>query len=225
MRIPDNLSFEQAACICEAYITAYMNLFRGAELADGESALVHGGGGGVNTAAIQIIKALNPASPIYVTASPGKLDRVTQLGAELVIDYRSEDFAQAILAHTDGRGVDVILDHIGGAYFEQNLRALAVNGRLALIGSMGGREATLNLGRLMVKRQTIKGSVLRPRPVPEKTRIIADFAARVMPHFVTSAIQPLIHRVYPIEAVVDAHIAMESSAHFGKIVLSFSESG
>ena len=219
LRIPDALSVEQAACICETYITAHMNLFSGARLRDGESVLLHGGGGGVNTAAIQIVKALCPTSRIFVTSSPGKIDRVVALGADVVIDYKSADFADAIAAATDKRGVDVILDHIGGAYFERNQRSLAVNGRLALIATMGGREAKIDLGRLLVKRQTIIGSVLRPRPVAEKAAIIAAFARDVMPHFASGAIVPIIDRVLPLEDVVEAHRAMESSAHFGKIVL------
>ena len=219
LHIPDRLSFEQAACICETYITAHMNLFLGARLKPGESVLLHGGGGGVNTAGIQIAKTLNPEGQVFVTASPGKVDRVRALGADLVIDYRSQDFAQAILDHTNQRGVDVILDHIGAEYFERNLRALAMNGRLAIIATMGGREAVLDLARLMVKRQTVMGSVLRPRPIAEKASIIAEFARDLMPHFESGAIEPLIDRVCPIEDVVAAHRAMEASEHFGKIVL------
>ena len=221
LRMPERLSFEQAACVCETYITAYLNIFRGARLRDGETILLHGGGGGVNTAAVQLCKALTPACRIIVTASPAKLERVAELGADLVIDYRSEDFAQAVREFTDGRGVDVILDHIGAAYFDANLKALAVGGRLAIIATMGGREATINLARLMVKRQTIIGSVLRPRPIDEKAAIIADFNEVVMPLFADGRIVPLIHQVYPIAEVVEAHTTMEASAHFGKIVLSF----
>jgi len=221
LRMPERLSFEQAACVCETYITAYLNIFRGARLRDGETILLHGGGGGVNTAAVQLCKALTPACRIIVTASPAKLERVAKLGVDLVIDYRNEDFAQAVREFTDGRGVDVILDHIGAAYFDANLKALAVGGRLAIIATMGGREATINLARLMVKRQTIIGSVLRPRPIDEKAAIIADFNEVVMPLFADGRIVPLIHQVYPIAEVVEAHTTMEASAHFGKIVLSF----
>jgi NADPH2:quinone reductase len=219
LRIPERMTFEEAACVCEAYITAYMNLFLGARLESGESALLHGGGGGVNTAAIQIVRALSQSSPIFVTASSGKIDRVRALGADFVIDYGSQDFAECVLANTNQRGVDVILDHIGADYFERNLRALAINGRLAIIATMSGKEATLNLARLMVKRQTIIGSVLRPRPIAEKSEIIAAFARDVLPLFDSRAIVPLIDRVYPIEEVVEAHRTMEASAHFGKIVL------
>lgn len=221
MRIPDAMTFEQAACICETYITAYLNLFMLAGLADGETVLLHGGGGGVNTAGLQLCKALVPTSRVIVTASPGKVDRVKALGADLVIDYRSEDFAAAVHTYTKKRGAAVILDHIGGPYLEGNLRSLGVGGRLVLIGVMGGAKAEFNLARLMVKRQRIMGSVLRPRPIAEKAAIIEEFDRVVMPLFAAGRIAPLIHEVYPIERVADAHRAMESSSHFGKLVLAF----
>jgi NADPH:quinone reductase len=219
MRIPQNLSFEQAACICETYLTAYMNLFLYARLADGETVLLHGGGGGVTTAAMQIIKALQPMTRVLVTASTAKVERVAALGADVVIDYKKEDFADAVLRHTDKRGADVILDHLGGLYLAQNVRALAVGGRLALIGVMGGRKAELDLGRVLVSRLSILGSVLRPRPVAEKAAIIRAFERDVMPQFAAGRIAPLIHRVYPLEQAAEAHRAMETSQHFGKLVL------
>jgi len=219
MRIPENLSFEQAACICETYLTAYMNLFLYAHLTDGETVLLHGGGGGVTTAAMQLCRALVPRAHVLVTASPAKKDRVAALGAELVIDYKGEDFAEAVLRHTGKRGADVILDHLGGSYLAQNIKALAVGGRLALIGVMGGRKAELDLGRVLVQRLTIMGSVLRPRPVEEKATIIRSFERDVLPHFAAGHMVPLIHRVYPLEQAAEAHRAMEASEHFGKLVL------
>ncbi|HEU4616854.1 MAG TPA: zinc-binding dehydrogenase, partial [Gammaproteobacteria bacterium] len=129
------------------------------------------------------------------------------------------DFADAVLAHTNGRGADVILDHIGAAYLERNLKALAVGGRLSVIGVMGGAKAEINLGRLMVKRQHVIGSVLRPRSVPEKAAIIAEFERVVMPHFASRRIVPLVDRVYPLAEAAAAHRAMEASEHFGKLVL------
>jgi putative PIG3 family NAD(P)H quinone oxidoreductase len=225
LRKPATMSFAQAACVSETYITAYMNLFLGARLAPGESVLVHGGGGGVGTAAIQLCKALNPTGPIFATASPAKVARVAALGVHRVIDYTSEDFAAVVLAATGERGVDVILDHVGASYLAPNLKALAVNGRLAVIATMGGREATLDLGRLMVKRQAILGSVLRLRPIAEKAAIIAAFERNVMPLFASGQIAPIIHAVYPIEAVADAHRTMEASTHFGKMVLTFEPPG
>ena len=219
MRIPPSLSFEQAACICETYLTAYMNLFLYARLADGETVLLHGGGGGVTTAAMQLVKALAPRARMLVTASTRKVERVKALGADVVIDYRSEDFADAVQRHTDQRGVDVILDHLGGAYLAQNVRSLAVGGRLAVIGVMGGRKGDLDVGRLLVNRLSILGSVLRPRPVAEKTAIIRAFERDALPHFAAGGIVPLIHRVYPLEQAAEAHRAMEASEHFGKLVL------
>ena len=220
MKIPAALSFEAAACIPETYITAYMNLFLNAGLADGETALLHGGGGGVTTAAMQLCKVLTPRARVIVTASTAKVARVAALGADFVIDYTQRDFAEAVLEYTENRGVDVILDHIGGPYLVPNLKALAIGGRLAVIAVMGGRHAELDLGRVLVQRLTIIGSVLRPRPVAEKTALIADFARVVMPHFASGAIAPIIHRVYPIEEVAEAHRTMEASQSFGKLVLS-----
>ena len=219
MKMPPNLSFEQAACICETYITAHMNLFGNAHLQEGETVLLHGGGGGVTTAAMQLCRALVPRSRVLVTASPAKVARVRELGADAVIDYKSEDFADAVLGLTDKRGVDVILDHIGGAYLAQNQKALGVGGRLAVIGVMGGRKAELDIGRLLAQRQSILGSVLRPRTVEQKAAIIRDFARDVLPHFASGEIAPLIHAVYPLERAADAHRAMESGSHFGKLVL------
>jgi putative PIG3 family NAD(P)H quinone oxidoreductase len=219
MRMPPTLSFEQAACICETYITAFMNLFLYARLADGEAVLLHGGGGGVTTAAMQIVKALTPRARVFVTASTAKVERVKALGADVVIDYKTEDFAEAVQRHTDKRGVDVILDHLGGAYLAQNVRSLATGGRLAVIGVMGGRTAELDVGRVLANRLSILGSVLRPRPVAEKTAIIHAFERDVMPYFAAGRIMPLIHRVYPLEQAAEAHRAMEGGEHFGKLVL------
>jgi NADPH:quinone reductase-like Zn-dependent oxidoreductase len=156
---------------------------------------------------------------VLVTASPAKIERVAALGADHVIDYRHEDFAEAVLRHTDKRGVDVILDHLGGSYLAQNIKALAVGGRLALIGVMGGRKAELDLGRVLVQRLKIIGSVLRPRPVEEKTAIIRRFERNVLPHFAAGRIAPLVHRIYPFEQAAEAHRAMEAGEHFGKLVL------
>jgi putative PIG3 family NAD(P)H quinone oxidoreductase len=219
MRIPPSMSFEQAACICETYLTAFMNVFLYARLADGETVLLHGGGGGVATAAMQLVKALAPRARLLVTASTGKVERVKALGADVVIDYKQEDFADAVQRHTDKRGVDVILDHLGGAYLERNVRSLAVGGRLAVIGVMGGRKGELDVGRVLANPLSNLGSVLRPRPVEEKAAIIHAFDRDVMPYFAAGRIAPLIHRVYPLEQAAEAHRAMEAGEHFGKLVL------
>jgi len=221
--IPEGISFEIAASIAETFITAWLNLFRLAALQDGETVLVHGGGGGVGTAAAQLVNALCPKSPIIATASAAKLDRIRSLGADIAIDYRSEDFAAAIKAFTDGRGTDVILDHIGAANLSSNLKALAVGGRLIVIGIMGGDKAELSLGRLMVKRQRIIGSVLRPRPNDEKADIIAGFRQAVLPLLEQGKLRPIIDSRFPLAEAVAAHRRMESNAHFGKIVLMIDE--
>ena len=154
-----------------------------------------------------------------MTASTGKVERVAALGADVVIDYKKEDFAEAVQRHTEKRGVDVILDHLGGSYLEKNVRSLAVGGRLAVIGVMGGRKAELDIGRVLANRLSILGSVLRPRPVAEKAAIIHAFDRDVMPYFAAGRIVPLISHVYPLEQAAEAHRAMEAGEHFGKLVL------
>lgn len=218
--IPDGLSLEQAAALPESYLTAWLNLFGNAGLADGEYVLLHGGGGGVGTAAIQLVAEMCPDSRIFTTASAAKADRLRALGAHEAIDYRASDFAAVIRRLTDRRGVDVILDPVGAAYLERNLAALAVDGRLVIIGIMGGSDAAIGLGRLMVKRQRIIGSVLRSRAVAEKAAIIAAFTEQVMPRVAAGRIAPLIDSRFPLEEAAHAHRRMESSEHFGKIVLT-----
>jgi len=220
MSIPDDLSFEQAACVSETYITAYLNIFMVAGLRDGETVLLHGGGGGVNTASVQLCTALTPEAMVIVTASPGKVARVKELGADLVIDYEHEAFDQVVLERTEKRGADMILDHVGSPYLRPNLKALGIGGRLVIIGVMGGAEAEINLAALMVKRQRIIGSVLRSRPVQEKAAITTEFRRVVLPLFAQGRIAPLIHRVLPLEQVAAAHRSMEAGTHFGKIVLT-----
>jgi len=219
IRIPDAMDFVHAACVCETYITAYLNVFMLGRLADGESVLLHGGGGGVNTSGIQLCRALRPASRIFVTTSPTKIARVAALGAHEVIDYRACEFAEVIRERTDKRGVNMILDHIGGKYLAANLASLAIGGRLVIIGLMGGAKAEINLGLLMVKRQEVIGSVLRARPIDEKAAIVEQFKTVVMPLFERGTIKPLIHTVLPLEQAAEAHRMMEASEHFGKIVL------
>jgi putative PIG3 family NAD(P)H quinone oxidoreductase len=218
--IPEAMSFESAACVCESYITAYLNIFMIGGLEDGQAVLVHGGGGGVNTAAIQLCRKLAPNSRIMVTASAGKTERVRQLGADLVINYRQEDFAEAVRAFTGKKGADVILDHIGASYLAPNMKALAVGGTLVIIGVMSGVKAELNLALMMVKRQRIIGSVLRSRSVQEKQEIVAQFTRTVMPGFSDGSIAPIIYKTFPLDEVAEAHRTMEQSRHFGKIVLT-----
>lgn len=219
LAVPDALTLREAACIAETYLTAWLNVFELAALENGESALLHGGGGGVNTAALQLCRVFAPSSTLYVTASAGKLERVRELGADHVFDYRADEFAKEIRSLAEGRGVDVILDHLGAPYLADNQRALAVGGRLVAIGIMGGAKAELNIGLLMVKRQRILGSVLRSRPPSEKAALIGRFGERVMPRFAGGELRPLVSSVMPLAKAADAHRAMAAGTHFGKIVL------
>jgi putative PIG3 family NAD(P)H quinone oxidoreductase len=223
MPVPDNLSFQQAACICETYITAYLNAIVLGVPQSADTVLLHGGGGGVNTAAIQLLRALTPEVTVIVTASAGKVERVAALGAHHVINYREQSFADEVKRLTDGRGANVILDHLGGSYLAGNMKCLAVAGRLVIIGIMGGPKAELNIALMMVKRQQIIGSVLRSRPLAEKASIIANFEKNVVPLFASGRIEPLISDVFPLAQAAQAHKAMEQGSHFGKIVLAVSD--
>lgn len=219
MPMPESMTFEEAACVCETYITAYLNIFMIGGLKDGDSTLIHGGGGGVNTAALHLCKHLTPNTTTIVTASPGKVERVKELGATLVINYKEQDFADEIRTFTGKKGVNVILDHIGGPYLAQNIKSLAVEGRMVSIGVTGGPKGEINIALMMVKRQQLIGSVLRSRSVKEKGNIISAFTKEVIPFLADRSIVPLVHEVYPLEKAAEAHKAMENSTHFGKIVL------
>ena len=218
--IPASMSFEEAACICESYITAFLNIFMIGELRDQQTAILHGGGGGVNTAGIQLCRALTHDCRLIVTAHPDKMARVRELGADLVINYlETPDFTEAIKEFTGKKGVDLILDHVGAKYLSPNMKSLAYKGRLVVIGVISGIKAELNLALMMVKRQQIIGSVLRSRPVAEKAEIVAEFTRRAMPRFADRTIVPIIEKVFDIDDVVEAHRMMEKDQHFGKIVM------
>jgi putative PIG3 family NAD(P)H quinone oxidoreductase len=220
MRIPDAMTFEQAACVCESYITAFLNLFLVGGLKDGNTVVIHGGGGGVNTAGIQLCRALVPRARIVVTAHPAKAARVKELGADLVVDYTTTpDFSEAVRAFTGKKGADVILDHVGAKYLAPNMNSLGTGGRLVIIGVTSGIKAELNLALMMVKRQQITGSVLRSRPVEEKGAIVAEFTRTAVPKLADRTVVPIVERVFPIDQVVEAHRMMEEDRHFGKIVL------
>ena len=220
MAIPESMSFEEAACVCESYITAFLNVFMIGELKDKQTAILHGGGGGVNTAAIQLAKALAPNAKLIVTAHPSKIERVKELGADLVNDFtQNPDFTEVVKEFTGKKGVDLILDHVGAKYLAPNMNSLGYKGRLVVIGVTSGIKAELNLALMMVKRQQIIGSVLRSRPVPEKGEIVAEFTRRALPKFADRTIVPIIEKVFTIDQVVDAHRMMEEDKHFGKIVL------
>jgi putative PIG3 family NAD(P)H quinone oxidoreductase len=225
MPIPDSMSFEAAACVNESYITAFLNVFMLGGLQDGQTAIFHGGGGGVNTAAIQLAKALTPNAKLIVTANPTKMERVKELGVDLVIDYtENPDFSGIIKEYTSKKGVDLILDHVGAKYLKPNMNSLGYTGKLVVIGVISGIKAELNLALMMVKRQQIIGSVLRSRPVSEKGDIVAEFTRRALPKFADGSIVPIVEKVFPLAEVVAAHQMMEEDKHFGKIVLKIADS-
>jgi len=219
MPVPDGLDLVQAAAISEVFITAYLNVFREAGLKPGETLLVHGGASGVGTAAIQLVKALGGGRVIVTVGSKAKAEACQALGADHAILYKEEDFAERASALTEGRGPDVILDHIGAAYLEKNLSCLALYGRLVIIGLLGGARAELNIGRMMVKRQRIIGSVLRARPVDEKAAVTRAFADAAVPKFANGELKPVIHEVMPLDEVRRAHELVGANANTGKVIL------
>jgi putative PIG3 family NAD(P)H quinone oxidoreductase len=220
MPIPESMSFEEAACVCESYITAFLNLFMVGGLKDNNTAIIHGGGGGVNMAGVQLCKALVPNTRLIVTAAPDKIERVKGMGVDLVINFReTPDFAEAVKEFTNKKGVDVILDHVGAKYLAPNMNSLGYAGRLVIIGVISGIKAELNLALMMVKRQQIIGSVLRSRPVKDKADIVAEFTRTALPKFADRTIVPIIEKVFPLDEVVAAHRMMEEDKHFGKIVI------
>lgn len=216
--IPDGLDFVQAAAIPEAFYTAFVNIVQEAALAPGERVLIHAGASGVGTAAIQLVKARGATA--YVTAgSDDKLARCTALGAAAAINYKSESFAERVAALTNGEGVDVILDCVGGSYLEGNVGALRPRGRLVIIGLMGGTKADVNLGLLVSRRLRIIGSVLRTRTLPEKVAITDAFTAEVMPLFRNGTLKPVVDKVFPIADAAAAHDYVAANKNFGKVVL------
>jgi putative PIG3 family NAD(P)H quinone oxidoreductase len=218
MRVPAHFSDEMAAAFPEVYLTVFLNVFQLGGLASGGVALVHGGGSGVGTAAIQMIRAAG-ARAIVTAGSEAKCRRCLELGAERAVNYRDADFADAVREATGGRGADVVLDSIGGPYLERNLASLAVGGRLVVIGLMGGARAELNLGAVVARRLSIVGSTLRARPPAEKAEIVAGLLARFGDALARGALDPVVDRVLPLDRAGDAHRAMKASEHFGKIVL------
>jgi len=218
MRLPERLGWEEAAAVPEVFLTVFLNLFQLAGFAEGGAALVHGGGSGIGTAAIQLVKAAGGV--IMVTAgSDQKCRRCRELGADLAVNYRSGDFVEEVRKTTGGRGVDVVLDSIGASYLERNLASLRAGGRLILIGLMGGARAEVDLASLLIRRLQVIGSTLRARPVEEKRRLVADFTRRFGDALARGQVRPIVDCVFPLERVAEAHRLMKSSRHFGKIVL------
>ena len=216
--VPDALSWEQAAAIPEVFLTVFLNVFQLGALPEGGTALVHGGGSGIGTAAIQLV-ARAGGRTVVTAGSDAKCARCRELGADVAVNYREGDFVAAAREATGGHGVDVVLDSIGAPYLAQNLKALAVGGRLVVIGLMGGARAELHLGALLTRRLQVIGSTLRARPVEEKAEIVAGFLARFGPALAEGTIGAVVDRVLPLADAAEAHRAMKASEHFGKIVL------
>lgn len=217
--IPAGLSFVEAAALPETTFTVWTNVFDRAHLQPGESLLVHGGASGIGTTAIQIAHALG--SRVFATAGGAeKRAACERLGAERCIDYREEDFVAVIREATGNRGVDVVLDIVGGPYLARNIDVLAFDGRLTEVGVMQGPEGTLNVGKVMHKRLWITGSTLRPRSTEEKGAIARAVRVHVWPLIEAGKVKPIIDRTYPLEDAAEAHRRMESSDHIGKIVLT-----
>ncbi|MGY6277473.1 NAD(P)H-quinone oxidoreductase [Methylomonas sp. MgM2] len=216
--IPDGLDFVQAAALPETYFTVWSNAFERGRLSEGESLLVHGGGSGIGTTAIQLAKALG--NKVYVTAgSDDKCRRCLELGADAAISYRQQDFVEKIKELTGGKGVDVVLDMIGGDYFPRNLKSLATEGRLVQIAIQNGAKSEINLWAVMAKRLTITGSTLRARDDTFKGRIAGQLRQKVWPLLETGAVKPVIDSVFPLTDAEQAHARMASNQHFGKIIL------
>ncbi|MCZ7907726.1 NAD(P)H-quinone oxidoreductase [Agrobacterium leguminum] len=219
---PKGYDAVKAAALPETFFTVWANLFQMAGLTEGESVLIHGGTSGIGTTAIQLAKAFG--AEVYATAgSAEKCEACVKLGARRAINYREEDFAEVVKSETGGKGVDVVLDMIGAAYFEKNLSALAKDGCLSIIAFLGGAVAEkVNLTPIMVKRLTVTGSTMRPRTADEKRAIRDDLVAEVWPLIESGQLAPVINRVFTLDDVVEAHRLMESSNHIGKIVMRVS---
>ncbi|MES2297741.1 MAG: NAD(P)H-quinone oxidoreductase [Pseudomonadota bacterium] len=216
--IPAGLGALEAAALPETFFTVWSNIFDRARLAEGETLLVQGGSSGIGVCAIQLATALGHR--VFATAGSAEKCRACEaLGAERAIDYREEDFAQVVKGLTGGRGVDVILDMVGGDYVAREISCLADDGRIALIALLGGAKANVDLGQVLRRRLSISGSTLRPRPVAFKGAIAQQLRTRVWPLIEAGRIKPVIFKTFPLAQAGAAHALMESSAHVGKIML------
>jgi putative PIG3 family NAD(P)H quinone oxidoreductase len=221
VRVPDNIDLITAGGIPEVFITAHDALITRGHLQDGETVLIHGGGGGVGTAAIQL--AQQRGCRVLVTAgSAAKLERCVELGADAGINYRSEDFVARVRELTDGRGADVVLDIMGASYLEQNLQAVATDGRIVVIGMQGGTHADIDLGAMLRRRISLISTALRARPAAQKAAIVAAFAADVLPALAEGRMRAVVDRVLPLEDAGEAHRLMDGGDVVGKIVLDAS---
>jgi NADPH2:quinone reductase len=216
--VPEGSDFINAAALPETTFTVWSNVFERGGLAGGETLLVHGGSSGIGTTAIQLAHARG-ARVLTTAGSAEKCAFCEQLGAERAINYREEDFVAAVKDATGGRGVDVVLDMVGGAYLQRNIDVLAMDGRLVQIGMMGGTKASIDTLPILQRRLIITGSTLRARPVAEKAAIARSVREHVWPLIEAGRMRPIVHATYPLAAAADAHRMMESSAHLGKLVL------
>jgi putative PIG3 family NAD(P)H quinone oxidoreductase len=219
VRMPDNWSFVEAAAVPEVWLTAYLNLFHEGSLKPGESVLLHAGASGVGTAGIQLV--VDAGAHAFVTVgSDEKAERCRELGAALAVNYKRDDFVAAVMEATHGKGVDIILDPVGGPYLARNINALARFGRLVQIGLLAGPVGELNLSQLMGKRLRLVGSTLRNRPVSEKIALTRRFEAEVMPKLSCGQLRPIIDRVFPLSEAQAAHEYVLDNRNIGKVVLS-----
>lgn len=217
--VPSGVGLVEAAALPEVTCTVWSNVVMTADLEPGETLLVHGGSSGIGTMAIQL--ARETGARVAVTAgSAEKLEVCRSLGAEILVDYREEDFVEVVRAATGGAGADVILDNMGAAYLARNVEALADGGRLVIIGMQGGIKAELNIATLLRKRGAVIATALRSRPLAEKAAIVAAVHEHVWPLVEEGRVRPVVHRTYPLAEVAAAHEEMESSRHIGKILLT-----
>ncbi|MER6268112.1 NAD(P)H-quinone oxidoreductase [Streptomyces sp. 900105755] len=218
MPVPEGLDLKQAAALPEVACTVWSNVFMIAHLHPGETLLVHGGSSGIGTMAIQLGKAVG--ARVAVTAgTKEKLDFCAELGADILVNYREQDFVAEVKQATDGAGADVILDNMGAKYLDRNVQALAVNGRLAIIGMQGGVKGELNIGALLGKRAAISATSLRARPLAEKAAIAAAVREHVWPLITQGHVRPVVDRELPMAEAAQAHRVVEASEHIGKVLL------
>lgn len=216
VEIPDNLDFVQAAGIPEVFMTAHDALFTQGGLRMGERILIHAAGSGVGTAAIQLAHATG-ATTFGTSRTPDKLERAKALGLDHALG--DQDFAAAVQRLTNGQGVHVVLDFVGAPYLQQNMEALTAWGRVVFLSSLGGAQASFNIGLMMGKRISLRGCTLRSRSLEEKLAVTHRFAVSVLPLLANGTVKPIIDQVYPLEQIADAHRAMEANKNFGKLIL------
>jgi putative PIG3 family NAD(P)H quinone oxidoreductase len=219
--VPAGMDMVRAAAIPETYFTVWTNLFQRGQLRTGDLVLVHGGSSGIGTTAIQLARAFG--ATVFATAGTDeKCAACEKLGASAAINYRTADFADAIARLTGGRGVDIILDLVGGEYLERNLRSLAIDGRLVQIGLLGGARSQIDLGALMRRRLTLTGSTLRTRSIEEKAAIARDLEQHVWPLLASGTVSPVVDRTLPLAQAAEAHRLLEAGQVVGKVVLTTS---